>query len=91
MWLVQCIILSVICYYKYLISRHILYDSKRYATDYHRNKIGFCEAQGDFDTVIDTLGDEAKLNKVRTLSEGNTKSRDTGLAAKLKRDNKCDR
>ena len=55
------------------------------------NEIGFCEALGDFDTVIDTLGDEAKLNKVRTLSEGNTKSRDTGLAAKLKRDNKCDR
>ena len=55
------------------------------------NEIGFCEALGDFDTVIDTLGDEAKLTKVRTLSEGNTKSRDTGLAAKLKRDNKCDR
>ena len=55
------------------------------------NEIDFCESLGDFDTVIDTLGDEAKLNKVRTLSKGNTKSRDTGLAAKLKRDNKCDR
>lgn len=55
------------------------------------NNIGFSEALGKFDVVIDTLGDEAKLCEVSKLSEGPSKTRKTGVAAKLRRDNNCDR
>ena len=56
------------------------------------NDVGFAEALGQFDTCIDTLGDEARFYKVQFIQDcidrfcGNV-----GVAAKLATSNQCKR
>jgi hypothetical protein len=59
-----------------------------------KDEMGFSEALGDFDAVIDTLGDEANLQRVKYLDDGIDRvfgEGDRGVAAKLRRVNKCQR
>lgn len=59
-----------------------------------KDEMGFSEALGDFDAVIDTLGDEANLQRVKYLDDGIERvfgEGDRGVAAKLRRVNKCQR
>lgn len=54
--------------------------------------LGFSEVIGQFDTVIDTLGDEANMNKVRFIQDGIDRCFGTaGVSAKLAAENKCSR
>ena len=54
--------------------------------------LGFSEAIGQFDTVIDTLGDEANMNKVRFIEDGIDRfCGSVGVGAKLAAENKCSR
>lgn len=55
---------------------------------------GFSESLGNFDVVIDTLGDEANLERVKYFENGIEKTFGTGeggVASKLKRENNCQR
>jgi len=55
---------------------------------------GFSDALGDFDVVIDTLGDEANLERVDDFETGIESvfgTGDNGVASKLKRENNCQR
>jgi len=54
---------------------------------------GFSDALGNFDVVIDTLGDEANLERVRYFEDGIEKTFGIGdgVASKLKRENNCQR
>jgi len=55
-------------------------------------EIGFSEALGQFDTCIDTLGDEAKMSRVRTVQDGIDRfCGNVGVAAKLAQQNQCKR
>ena len=55
-------------------------------------EIGFSEALGQFDTCIDTLGDEANISKVRRAQDGIDRfCGNIGVAAKLARRNQCKR
>jgi hypothetical protein len=59
-----------------------------------KDERGFSEALGDFDAVIDTLGDEANLQRVKYLDDGIERifgEGDRGVASKLRRVNKCQR
>lgn len=59
-----------------------------------KDEMGFSEALGDFDAVIDTLGDEANLQRVKYLDDGIERifgEGDRGVAAKLRRVNRCQR
>jgi hypothetical protein len=59
------------------------------ATD---DEMGFSQALGTFDAVVDTLGDEAKLERVRDSGTGAALVfGQAGLSAMLKRENKCNR
>lgn len=54
--------------------------------------LGFSEALGTFDVVIDTLGDEANLDNVKYYEDGVDRVfGDVGVGEKLKRDNNCQR
>jgi len=54
--------------------------------------IGFSEALGEFDAIVDTLGDEANLRKVKSLQDGiNRFCGDVGVVAKLAKANNCRR
>lgn len=54
--------------------------------------VGFSEAVGQFDTCIDTLGDEANFHKIQFVQDGiNRFCGNVGVVAKLKAENKCDR
>ena len=60
--------------------------------DDDEEEIGFSEALGQFDTCIDTLGDEAKMSKVRTIQDGIDRvCGNAGVAAKLAQQNQCKR
>eukprot|EP00557_Chaetoceros_sp_GSL56_P006938 CAMPEP_0176499746 /NCGR_PEP_ID=MMETSP0200_2-20121128/13112_1 /TAXON_ID=947934 /ORGANISM="Chaetoceros sp., Strain GSL56" /LENGTH=630 /DNA_ID=CAMNT_0017898227 /DNA_START=220 /DNA_END=2112 /DNA_ORIENTATION=- len=59
-----------------------------------KDEMGFSDALGDFDAVIDTLGDEANLQRVKYLDDGIERifgEGDRGVAAKLRRVNRCQR
>lgn len=59
-----------------------------------KDEKGFSEALGDFDAVIDTLGDEANLQRVKYFEDGIERvfgEGDRGVASKLRRENNCDR
>ena len=54
--------------------------------------IGFSQALGRFDAVIDTLGDEARLNRVEDSGGGVERVfGEVGLGSILKRENRCER
>ncbi len=56
------------------------------------DEVGFSEHLGKFDAVIDTLADEAKLNKVKSFQQSIDRIfGGTGVASKLKRENGCKR
>ena len=55
---------------------------------------GFSELLGKFDVVIDTLGDEANLERVEYFEDGIEQTfgiGEGGVASKLKRENNCQR
>lgn len=54
--------------------------------------LGFSEALGKFDVVIDTLGDEANFDSVKYYEDGVDRVfGEMGVSEKLKRDNSCQR
>ncbi len=54
--------------------------------------IGFSEALGNFDTCIDTLGDEARFKSTKSIQDGiNRFKGNVGVIAKLALENKCQR
>ena len=54
--------------------------------------IGFSQALGSFDVVIDTLGDEARFGRVEDSGDGAERVfGQVGLCSVLKRENKCER
>lgn len=56
------------------------------------DELGFAEVVGDFDAIVDTLGDEANLVKVDDLDDGVERVfGEKGVGSKLKRDNQCKR
>jgi thiol-disulfide isomerase/thioredoxin len=58
------------------------------------NELGFAEAIGTFHTCIDTLGDEAKLGMASSLQQGLDRfsgGETSGVAAKLRKFNQCNR
>jgi hypothetical protein len=59
-----------------------------------KDEMGFSQALGDFDAVIDTLGDEANLHRVKYFDDGMDRifgEGDRGVASKLRRENNCQR
>ena len=59
------------------------------ATD---EEMGFSQALGTFDAVVDTIGDEARLERVQDTGTGaNLVCGEVGLSSILKRENKCER
>lgn len=56
------------------------------------NEIGFSQAIRQFDSCIDTLGDEAKLFKVNSIQAGIDRfCGKVGVIDKLKKKNQCQR
>lgn len=56
------------------------------------NEMGFSQAIRQFDSCIDTLGDEAKLFKINSIQDGiNRFCGKVGVIDKLKKKNQCQR
>jgi hypothetical protein len=56
------------------------------------DELGFSDALGCFDTVVDTLGDEADLRKVKDFDDGIDRVFGyAGVSEKLKKENSCQR
>ena len=58
--------------------------------EYEETTIGFSEALGQFDSCIDTLGDEANFKNVKFVQDGINRFCGTaGVIAKLALENQC--
>ena len=58
--------------------------------EYEEITIGFSEALGQFDSCIDTLGDEANFRNVKFVQDGiNRFCGNVGVIAKLALENQC--
>ena len=56
------------------------------------DELGFSEALETFDAVVDTLGDEARLEKVQDFDDGIDRVFGyAGVSEKLKKENRCQR
>ena len=56
------------------------------------DEIGFSEAIGKFDAVIDTLGDEANLVRISDFDDGVQRVfGEKGVSSKLNKENQCGR
>jgi len=85
-------LILISCYSFHTTTTYLQYIVNAIPPAIGEDEVGFSEALGEFDTMIDTLGDEAKLSRVNSFEQGVERVfAETGVGSKLKRDHKCER